>query len=207
MYAVKSEVAVTAQPPHFCLFVLPHIVGSENEFKNHMEHYRIYLPYLLKTPEEKQQLQGDLQHQYWSVMADKGFIGPDLSTPDENRIIPKKGTVTGHDVQRNEEINRLRVPVEHFFGRIYRLFGIQRKVYCWDHAHFDMDFENMCLLANEDIMQNNLSQVDYEFHVKLLSKKAAEYNENLQKRKGQLQRAADKRKLKRLNVQSAVALV
>jgi hypothetical protein len=46
--------------------------------------------------------------------------------------------------------------VECFFGRVLSHWHIVSGIYRWDHANFDLDFANMCLLTNERMKGNQL---------------------------------------------------
>ena len=58
-YALKKEVAVTADAPHYALFSQPGAVGSKHDYATFKEAYKTYLPYLQKTLQERQVLGGD----------------------------------------------------------------------------------------------------------------------------------------------------
>jgi len=45
---------------------------------------RTYVEYTTKTPEEKTALPTDTSN-YWSVLMDKGYIGPETDTPNIQR--------------------------------------------------------------------------------------------------------------------------
>ncbi len=140
-----------ATTPHYALFVNPNDVASVHDYSIHKDVYVNYLDYLLKLPEETHHLQGDLQNRYWAVCGDKAYIGPPTDTPDEQQITPKKGQLTIGDRAQNDQVNRLRVPIEQYFGRMLQLWGVARNVYRYDHRHFQTDIENWSMLTNESI--------------------------------------------------------
>lgn len=133
IYGLKSEVAVSANAPHYCQFVQPHCPGSHHDYQIQKQVYVSYLQYLLKTPEEADELPGDTGSHYWAVMEDKAYIGPQTDTPDFRRITPVKAPATPQQQQSNTEISRDRVPIEQFFGRLTASWGIIRDIYQWDH--------------------------------------------------------------------------
>lgn len=201
IYGLKSEVAVMASPPHFCLFVVPRTVPSRHDYEYHKSHFEVYLPYLLKTPAEHLRLPGDENYRFWAVAGDKAYIGPDADTPDERRITPKKGHLSQAERARNQNVNRIRVPVEQFFGRLLQSWGFVRGVYRWDHSNFDMDFENACLLTNELIQHNDLQQLDHDFYVKYLSRRCSLAEQKLRKRIAALTHYAQNKRARLLHEQ------
>ena len=197
IYGLKSEVAVMAHAPHYCVSVADHVVASMHDYEYHKRIYELYLPYLLKTPAEHHVLPNDVQHRYWAVAADKGYIGPAHDTPDERRITPKKGNLTQEKRERNVAINRIRVVVEQYLGRVLSSWGLVHGVYRWDHAHFNYDFRICALLTNELIQHNNLNELDAQFYVKYVTLRRNKAEARANKRKAQLIRyAAEKRALR-----------
>src|ERR1700733_14903890 len=61
IYALKKEVAVSASPPHYALFVQKAEVGSMHDYAIFKSNYQYYLNYLMKTPEEKNLINSDAQ--------------------------------------------------------------------------------------------------------------------------------------------------
>jgi len=111
----------------------------------------------------------DQANQYWTMILDRGYIGPDLDTPGLRRITPKKGQLTTQDQQRNAELGRIRVPVEQFFGRMQQLWALTRGIYRWSHDNFDLDIDNCILLTNAVQQQDRqaLNATDLNFHHKV----------------------------------------
>ena len=126
-------------------------------------------------------------------MADKGYIGPQTDTPDERRITPIKKPSLPTDITHNTAVNKERVQIECFFGRVCMKWAIAGEVYRWDHTHFDLDFENVCLLTNNIIKVNQLTEVDYRFYLNLCNMRYGEQLTKQEKRKLQIQRAKEKR--------------
>ena len=152
VYELKSEVGVMASTLHYCQFVQIFNVGSVSDYAEIKDHHPTYLPYLLKTPEEIHHLQGDLQNWYWSTCEDCAYISPKEDTPDFKRLVSKKGrNLSLADLTFNEQVAKFRVSIEQFFGRVVQKWAVPRNIYRWDHKHFQMDFENFCMLTNKDI--------------------------------------------------------
>ena len=128
VYGIKKEVGVMAHEPHYCLFTQPGVPGSVHDYARHKEIYDTYLPYLEKTPEERFALPADQANAYWAGAFDKGYIGPASDTPHLRRITPVKKAVTHHEQEHNHAVNRIRVPVEQFFGRMWKSWKILRGV-------------------------------------------------------------------------------
>jgi DDE superfamily endonuclease len=205
IYGIKNEVAVGVNEPHYCMFVSPHTVGSTHDYQYHKKIYANYLPYLLKQPDEHEHLPGDGRYRYWAVIADMGYIGPAADTPDERRIIPKKGgNLTAHELKVSHDIKLARVPVEQFFGRGWNLWGILRGVYRWDHKHFDLDYENMCLLTNEHIHDNVLSEIDHKFYRNFISLRIQGQKDREEKRNVSEKKSKEKKAKKLKSVVSVL---
>ena len=80
------------------------------------------------------------------------YIGPAIDTPNFRQITPKKGcNLSLVEQTANTRIAEFRVLVEQFFGRVLQKWVIPRGIYHWYHKHFQMNFENFCMLTNEDI--------------------------------------------------------
>lgn len=204
IYAFKNEVAVSATAPYYCMFVQEKAVGSIHDYQDHKKNYASYLPYLSKTPTEHHLLPGDVAHQHLAIMLDKAYVGPEGDTPGLRRITPKKGQLIGAERAFNIEVSLKRVPIEQFFGRMYKLWGVQRGVYRWDHANFQMDFENMCLLTNEHIAESALFNVDRDFYSKFLAFRFDKIDKKEKKRAGQLKDYSQRRKTKLQRVDALV---
>lgn len=183
IYGLKKEVSITAVAPHFYVTSSPHYPGSVHDYTIHKMEYRRHFEYTLKQPSEVYALPADCRHEHWATVLDKAYIGPEGDTPDERRITPTKNPHTAEQVAFNRTVSNVRVPVEQFFGRLYNKFGVLRKIYRYDHAHFDVDFENACLLTNEDILITALCAEDGTFYKQLLTVKLEAHNTIKEKRK------------------------
>lgn len=206
IYGLKSELGVDAHPPHYCKFTANHTPASVHDYEYHKHNYQLFLPHLLKTPGEHHALPNDVQQRFWAVCGDKGYVGPETDTPDERRITPKKGPLTQEDRARNTEINRIRVPVEQFFGRMLSSWGLLHGVYRWDHVNFDFDFRICALLTNELIRHNQLAELDHDFYTKYLSTRRTEAEQRHRKRQEQLQRYANAKRARRQDELQIAAL-
>lgn len=183
IYGLKTEIAVTASAPHYCVFVGAHTPGSVHDFEILKRGYNRYLEYLLKLPTENAALPTDQQSRFWAVIADKGYIGPEHATPDLRRLTPIKDPQTPVQITYNQSIGRVRVPVECFFGRIVTSFGVFRNIYRWSHSHFDADFEIACCLVNEQLEATTLNENDSLHYRGLLIRRVREATEKEAKRK------------------------
>jgi len=116
IYGLKTEVAVSAQSPHFCTHVSSHVPASVHDFELFKRGYARYLDYLLKLPAERVQLFGDQSHHYWAMLCDKGYIGPESASPDVCWICPTWNPQTHHERTFNILLSRVCVKVKCFFG-------------------------------------------------------------------------------------------
>lgn len=198
-YGVKKEVAVMASSPHYALFFQPYEVASKHDYSIFKENYGHYLEYLLKLPDEYSKLPSDNANKYWGMLMDKGYIGNPLDTPGIRRIHPKKKPTLSIDLMDNKEINRLRVPIECWFGRLKKLWKILRDTYSIDHKNFDQDFDNCGMLTNEHIKCNLLSELDQQFEYQLTQSKIRKFKEKVSKRKLEMENYK-KNKLMKLNI-------
>ena len=90
VYSLKLEVTILAHAPHYCVFVGKHNPGSIHDFEIMKQDYQKYLDYLLKLPMENASLPADQHSCFWGVLVDKGYIGPEHTTPDLQRFPPIK---------------------------------------------------------------------------------------------------------------------
>ena len=185
MYGLKTEVAVSAQAPHYCTHVSSYVPGSVHDFELFKQGYERYLSYLLKLPAEHAALVGDQGDRYWALLCDKGYIGPDAASPDVRRICPVKDPQNHHDRTLNILKARYRVMIECFFGRLLGHFNIFRSCYRWSHEYFNDDFLICCRLTNEVISLLSLTELDYRFYKSMQEKRVREYEQNQRKRKQQ----------------------
>lgn len=183
IYALKKEVVVTAQPPHYALFAQKSRVGAKHDYVILKESYQSYLPYLEKTPTELQAIPED-QNPNWAMLLDHGYVGPAEDTPGLRRVTPKKGTLSVEEQHSNAELGRLRVPVEQFFGRMQQLWALSRGIYRWSHDHFDLDIDNCILLTNEVLKRRNnpLATADQQFAQKVRADRKRKQEEKAEKK-------------------------
>jgi hypothetical protein len=195
MYALKMEVAVSASPPHFAQFVFRGRVGSQHDFAIHKENYQNYLPYLRKTNEELASMPEDRINRYWGILGDKAYFASANETPDERRFAIRKNPRTIADKSFNEEMTKIRVPVECFFGRMWKLWSLLRKPYPYDHNLFDGDYENMVLLTNEHIRATHpLEDSDQVFYKAFRENQKRQSEEKERKRREQVEGYLSRRK-------------
>jgi len=201
IYALKKEVAVMATPPYYCLFVQDAYKGATHDYSIFKDNYHHYTQYLAKSPDERRHHLTDLKDKRWAILADSGYTGPSEDTPEVRRIVILKPTQRHTQIERtiNEELSRLRAPVEQFFGRLTKLWGVVGGTYTLDHNSFDMYFNICTLLTNEHIRYHQLEEVDHEFYTQFLVHRRAQ-QENRRKREREHQVAYHKRKRERLQL-------
>ncbi len=102
------------------------------------------------------------------------------------RIVAKKNPQLQSQRDDNREIDRIRVPVEQFFGRMQQLFTLLRNTYTLDHSHFDTDFDNCVFLTNEHIRANHpLAEGDRKFYHTVMQQRLEKYKKVREKRSKQ----------------------
>jgi hypothetical protein len=158
IYALKKEVAVTANPPHFALFSFPATIGSQHDFQYFKNHSAEYEEYLAKTLEERADLPDDVSPN-WAVCADSAYIG---QNPVRRVTVPKRSAANQTNAQA---IKEMRVPIEQFFGHLKSSWHLVKRVYRNDHGNFDLDFDNCVLLTNELLAYREvLSESDFLYY-------------------------------------------
>lgn len=197
IYGLKTEIAIAARSPHYCLFTCPAVPASKHDYELHREIYRQYVPYLRMTPEEMIRNQAQAEFSYWQIMGDKGYVGQADDTHPIERVVPKKGLLNEAERQRNILINRERVVVEQYLGRLCRLWSTMGRGWRWDHGHFDMDFEIACMLTNEHITTTVLDDDDATFYQQLLESFEAEHLARKAKRTAAARNSRHLRKVRR----------
>jgi DDE superfamily endonuclease len=178
IYGLKTEVAVTAASPHFYLSSSPHRPASVHDYTIHKSWYQHYLDYLRKLPEERNVIVDPQPNEdFWALVLDRAYIGPHTDTPHLRRITPVKNPLTVAQRTTNSNVDEDRVPIEQFFGRLGSKFVVYRKIYKFDHRHFDADFEIACLLTNEDVLLTALSENDLKVYRGLQTRRQQEYDD------------------------------
>ena len=196
-YGLKTEVAVTSARPHVMVAKSPHYPGSVSDYKIHKEQHTFYLDYLHKTADERHWDRDDSHEPNWAILGDKMYVGPQADTPNIRRLTPIKGAhVSVEQKAENKRRSKARVYVECFFGRLYRKFPMFSGIYKLDHSNFDQDFENACLLINEDISISELALDDGEFYQKLLDERLERYQREEKKRKAEYEKFKKNKKQK-----------
>jgi len=131
-------------------------------------------------------------------MGDKGYVGPQDDTHSLTRVTPKRGILSQQDQVRNTSIDRERVAVEQFLGRISRLWTTMARTWRWEHGHFDTDFRIACLLTNEHISTTELDPEDGDFYNQLLHSFVSAAEQRRQKRTASARISRHIRKVHRL---------
>jgi hypothetical protein len=205
IYGVKSEVAVTAARPHYYVHSSPHEPGSVHDYTILKKNYRNYLGYLRKTPEERELIQDpNPEEEYWAAILDKAYVGPRTDTPEIRRITPMKKPVTAAQRASNQVISKERLPNEQFFGRLGAKFVVYRRIYKFDHRHFDSDFAIACYLTNEDILLTALAEEDSKAYNGLLTKRQQDFDAEKVKEKATRLRYKANRQARLETIGSAV---
>src|SRR5215210_7779752 len=115
-----------------------------------------------------------------------------------------KKPVTTHQKEGNKALNRARVLVECYFGRLYRKFSVFGHIYRYDHQNVDIDFENACWLINEDVMVSELSVDDGDYYQKCLDARVEHWHANETKRKANYEKYKKNKRTKLAKVQKYV---
>jgi hypothetical protein len=168
MYGLKVEIAVHVVPPHYCMFVSDSVPASKHDYMLHKEIYENYLPYLRMTPDELARAPDDFNGHYWYIMGDKGYVGPNDDTEPIRRVVPYRGTnLNEAQTTWNANVNRRRVVVEQFLGRMVTLWTVFRTKWRYDHAHFDTDMAIACMLTNHHLENTELHDDDRDMLLRL----------------------------------------
>jgi len=133
MYALKKEVCVMASVPHYALFTSSAFAGAEHDYSQFKKNFEQYAKYLKKLPQERHQLPRDTSEASWAILCDSAYIGDRDDTPGLRKVALKKRSqvLFPTDRQEQQDLARTRVPIECFFGRLKKLWGVLRAVYRW----------------------------------------------------------------------------
>jgi hypothetical protein len=198
MYALKKEIAVMAGPPHYALFSSPGFEGSRHDYDHFKQNYKSYMKYLMKSPDEKRLITTDRTNPTWSIMGDKGYVGPEIDTPNLRKIVPHKPARLEPQRQENEEIKRIRVVVECFFGLMTMVYPFVRRAYPFSLTVFDLDLDNIVLLINEHIRAfSPLAQNERNVYLQFLRAEKEKRQEKLKKRRESQKRYWNEKKRQR----------
>jgi hypothetical protein len=198
VYGIKTEVAVRATAPHYCVAVSRHEPASKHDYEIHKSQFHNYLNYLLKLPDEVPMVLSDAAFRHWAILCDLGYIGPAHHTPDVRRVTPVKVPRSTPDFRYNDDVAKHRVWVECFFGRLTCMFKIMRDVYRWSHDHFDDDMTICCLLVNESLEQAVLSRDEDAIYLSIQNERIRLFEQQSMKQKQQ-QDGYRERKRRRLD--------
>jgi hypothetical protein len=106
-------------------------------------------------------------HASWAILGDRGYVGNPQD--GERRLAPVKGRgLTRAQETRNLQLSKIRVPVEHFFGRLKKVLASWNKPYPFEEDYFDADFRVACGLTNCLIRITELRAADYGFALGVL---------------------------------------
>lgn len=156
IYGLKKEVAVRAAAPHYCMFTQKGRVASVHDYTIIKETFETYLEYLRKTDDERNALPADRASRFWAAVLDKAYVGPAGDTPNFRRITPVRNAVAVTDAQPNAAVNPIRVPVEQFFGRMWKAWGVLRHPYRFDHATSTMTMtSSVCSRTNSSLRRHS----------------------------------------------------
>ena len=87
------------------------------------------------------------------------------------------------EINQNSELEKIRVPIECWFGRLKKLWKFAREIYKLDHRTFDEHFEILALLTNEQIKVSSLAEEDEKYFKAYLQIKRAQYEVCREKRR------------------------
>jgi len=201
IYGLKKEVAVMASEPHFALFMQKGQLGARHDYAILKETEASYESYTTKTKQEALALRPD-QDKQWAILCDNGYQGPERDTPHIRRIFLQRSSHVLSQQMQNEELAKLRVPVECFFGRAKGLWPILHTTYRGDHSFFDADIDITLLLTNEHIKNGRgLFPDDQVFFAKAAVSQREAQEKRVAKRKAASE-AFKQRKQARINPQN-----
>lgn len=170
-------------------------LGSRHDMAHFSAHYPVYNAYLRATEDDLRNLEQQDRFQTWDLMADKGYQGATELVQTYRVITPTKGSnLPRATVARNRDIALLRVPVECFFGRMYKLYTMFSKTYTLSHEHFDMDFNNCAYLTNYSMSATGVSNSDAEYYRGVLVQQRLNYAERVEKRKRENQEYRERKR-------------
>jgi hypothetical protein len=182
IYGIKVEVAVSSAAPHYCMFVSEGQPAAKHDYEIHKEVFPSYIDYLRMTAEEAARAE---KHQpaYWQILGDKAYTGSRHDTEPLVRVVPTRGPgLSLVDQAKNEEINRWRVVIEQFFGRLAVLWHTFNSTWRYDHNHFDYDYQIACMLTNCHMESTTLHHEDEEFYNKMLVARLRTFEEKKAKK-------------------------
>jgi len=164
-------------------------------FRSNSDEYKTFL--------QKEELEDD--DAYWSMMADKGYIGAD-TIEGIVAVVPftkMRGNLSRAQKEFNKKLGRARVISENFYGRLKTLWGIMRDKYQGDRARYPTIFLNCVALTNFHVSKNPLRNAEgkwYHDHLRALRQEA----EQKKKKRQDQNRAAKRRRIQRIRGQTAI---
>ena len=87
------------------------------------------------------------------------------------------------EINQNSELEKIRVPIECWFGRLKKLWKFAREIYKLDHRTFDEHFEILALLTNEQIKVSSLAEEDEKYYKTYLQIRREQYEAYREKRR------------------------
>ena len=99
----------------------------------------------------------------FKILADKGY-----QDDSSNLLVtPVKGnfyTLKPEQLKYNEDLGKIRILIENYFGRLKSKFNIMKEKYRGSHSNYKDFFILCCALINFDILNEHpLRQIDYDF--------------------------------------------
>lgn len=132
-----------ANAPHLAVFSQPYAKGREADLTIFRRTAASYKAYVTKTAQDIALCPQD-GHQEWAILGDNAYQHTPVSAPGVRLLfIPRRAVQDEHRLSKQ----RLRLPIEWFFGRMAVLFRVS-SAYRWNLGSFDIDFDNMVLLTN-----------------------------------------------------------
>jgi hypothetical protein len=187
IYCLKSQVVTDMKGA--ALHVHAGVPGATHD----LEVFRQTLPELTLIMDHHE----DITHK---IAGDKGYQSGDI----ECLVTPHKGkpeNLTRPEKLFNERINKARVVVENFFGRLKSRYAIVGSKYRGDHEHYEAYFKLCCALVNYEIRQcgHSLRREDGDYYRRFLchiknieeEKERKLREKRLQQRENRLRRNSD----------------
>lgn len=162
MYSLKKGVGISPVSG-YAMFITSKVEGAVHDYEDFKSKYTPLIDYLRKRDDEKALFPIDVSIE-WAISMDRGYIGDANDTIGIRRLFIKRNVASNEDRQYNKHLFEVH-KIEHFFGRLKKLWKITNAVYRNDKSHFDVDIENCILLTNEDIRFRKLANDDHEFYL------------------------------------------
>ena len=149
--------------------------------------------------------QSGQEDMYWMALADKGYQGASVVARIKT---PKKKTaqriLDRDDIRSNKQIERARVIVENYFGRLKSLWGQMRTCYKLKQDMYNPFFRFCCALTNWHLTFLPLRAEDGNFEENYILM-LREQQKQAQKRRDEQSRSSNARPRQRMFVSSSTA--